>query len=124
MGKFILFAGLIIVLIFLYYLFTNAAFMAFVTSALNFGTAVVQSSAVSQFVNTTKGMNESSFLSWANSEANSNPLIARVRAASASVNLQSNLESIWGELKKVDNSNTLNSLRSLFERIISNGTAN
>lgn len=119
MGRITLFIGFIIAVVFLYYLLTNSTFMGFVTSALNFGTAAVQSGAVGQLVNLTKGMNESAFLGWANSANNTNPIIGQIKSTSGNASLQSNLKDLWSSIQNTGGSGTFNSLVGKINNIIS-----
>lgn len=118
MGMGMLVVGFIIVLVFLYLLFTNPTFVSLVTSALNFGTSVVQSGAVGQLVNATKGMNESTFLGWANSSNNTNPVIGQVKSASNSTTLLPNLQTIWSGIEGAKNSLNSSSLTALINSML------
>lgn len=115
--------GFIIALVFLYYLFTNPTFVSFVTSALNFGTAAVQSGAIGQLVNATRGMNESAFLSWAGNSSNSNPVIGQIKSTSSdNATLNSNLKTVWAGIENARNSQTFNSLTALINGVLSGVT--
>jgi hypothetical protein len=118
MGMGMLVVGVIIVLAFLYLLLTNPTFVSLVTSALNFGTSVVQSGAVGQLVNATKGMNESAFLGWANSGNNTNPTISQIKESSNSTTLQPDLEAVWSGIKGVGSSQTVSSLTALINSML------
>jgi hypothetical protein len=107
--------GVVIVLVFLYYIFTNPTLMSYAKTALSLVNST--SSGITQLLNLTKGMNESAFVAWAKNPGNPNPLIQSVKSMSNNATIQSNLDTIWAQTK----SGNSTALVDTIEHIISTG---
>lgn len=133
MGAITYIVGIVIIAVFIYLVVTNPSFLSYAFNAVKGINTTIPSDA--QFVglfNKTRNMSEGTFVNWSINNSASNPVISKIKAASANVTaFKNNLESFWQEYQSLRNlsssagnysSTVYNSLKSKYNNVTSNSS--
>ncbi len=132
MGAITYIVGIIIIAVFIYLALTMPSFLGFASTSVEGINTTVQTAQFSSLFNRTRNMSEGAFVNWSVNNSATNPVISKIKAASANyTNFVDNLERFWSAYQGLANltskavgygGTVYNSLKSNYDNITSNGT--